>query len=127
MLGCAWMERAVLTDSTLKRKGRQPWKVSFTLAPRQAGLSAIHWPSVFWGMRLSRMRASPRGCAPIHSCGRQTDRWTCELTANFSPGCLAVNVAKGCPWGAESRWAPLLLPGLQGTGRGPASLPASEW
>lgn len=76
LLGCAWMERAVLTDSTLKRKGSWPWKASFTFAPRQAGLSAIHWPKVFWGMRLSRMTASPRGCAPIQSCGRQRDRRT---------------------------------------------------
>lgn len=73
LLGCAWTDRAVLTDSTLNRKGRCPWKASFTLAPRQAGLSAIHWPRVFWGMRLSRMRASPRGCVPIHSCETPTE------------------------------------------------------
>ena len=80
LLGCAWMERAVLTESTLKRKGRRPWKASLTLAPRQAGFSAIHWPRVRRGMRSSRMMASPRGCAPIQSCGGrkggQTDRQT---------------------------------------------------
>lgn len=69
LLGCAWMERAERTESTLKRKGRRPWKASFTLAPRQAGLSAIQRPSVFWGMRLSRIAASPLGWAPIHSWG----------------------------------------------------------
>lgn len=69
LLGCAWMERAVRTDSTLKRKGRRPWKASFTLAPRQAGFAEIQRPSVFCGMRLSRMAASPLGWAPIHSWG----------------------------------------------------------
>lgn len=63
------MERALRTDSTLKRKGRRSWKASFTLAPRQAGLAEIQRPSVFCGMRLSRMAASPLGWAPIHSFG----------------------------------------------------------
>lgn len=53
LLGCAWMDRAVLTERTLNRKGSRPWNLSLTLEPRQAGKLAIHWPSVVWATRLS--------------------------------------------------------------------------
>ncbi len=66
-LGCAWMDRAVLTDSTLKRNGSCPWNVSLTFDPRHPGKSAIHCPSVLWDILLSLMRASPLGWAPIQS------------------------------------------------------------
>lgn len=61
------MDRAVSTESTLKRKGSLPLKVSLTLEPKQSWFSAIHWPSVFCETRLSRILASPRGWVPIHS------------------------------------------------------------
>lgn len=67
LLGCAWMDRAVLTDSTLKRNGSCPWNVSLTFDPRHPGKSAIHCPSVLWDILLSLMRASPLGWAPIQS------------------------------------------------------------
>lgn len=69
LLGCAWMERAVRTDSTLKRKGRRPPKASRTLGPRQAGCSASQEPNDRGGSRPSNTSASPLGWAPIHSWG----------------------------------------------------------
>lgn len=63
------MERAVRTDSTLKRKGRRPPKASHTLGPRQAGCSASQEPNVCGTSRPSNTSASPLGWAPIHSWG----------------------------------------------------------
>lgn len=71
LLGWAWMDRAVLTDNTLKRNGSCPWNVSLTLEPKHAGYSAIHCPSVLWDILLSLIRASPFGWAPIQSCWKR--------------------------------------------------------
>lgn len=71
LLGWACMDKAVLTERTLKRKGSCPWKVSLTFEPRQPGKWAIHSPSVFCAILLSLIWASPLGWAPIHSWNRE--------------------------------------------------------
>lgn len=83
LLGWACMDKAVLTERTLKRKGSCPWKVSLTLEPRQAGKCAIHWPSVVCAILLSLIWASPFGWAPIHSWRRQQRQHNVHVDSYF--------------------------------------------
>ena len=69
LVGWAWMERALLTESTLNKKGSCPGvgNLCWTLSPTQLGFcfsqSERLWPE--WEMMEGALE-----CVPIHNCNR---------------------------------------------------------
>ena len=73
--GCAWMERALFTDSTLNKYGSWPLNFALTLSPRHSGWADIQSQSGCGSSPGGSTTEGPLGWVPIQSWKNQTRKF----------------------------------------------------